>query len=103
MSENIWPGKYSDRVENPSLTEAIWTRIWTVWAILLALLILFFLVVEGFALARRGIGDTLSEQVWRLREQGSWLYWLIIDVVFVTAVVMAWLLFHFRFQSGRTG
>lgn len=80
----------------------IWTRTWVGWAVALALLIIFFAFVEGWALLRDDTGDTLSEQVWNLRERGSWLYWLIIDVVFITAVVMCWLLFHFRFQSGRT-
>lgn len=80
----------------------VWTKIWVGWSVALAALVVFFGVVEGWALTRKGPGDTLSEQVWNLREQGSWLYWLIIDVVFITAVVMAWLLFHFRFQSGRT-
>lgn len=81
----------------------IWIRVWTIWAVALAALLIFFLVVEGIALFRPGVGDTLSESVWYLRETGSWLYWLIIDVVMVTGITMAWLLFHFRFQSGRVG
>lgn len=74
---------------------------WVGWAVALALLILLFAVVEGIAVFRDAPGDTLSEQVWNLRERGSWLYWLILDVVFITAVVMCWLLWHFRFDTGR--
>lgn len=79
----------------------IWTKTWVGWAVALAFLILFFAFVEGWALLRDAKGDTLSEQVWNLRDRGSWLYWLIVDVVMVTGITMAWLLFHFRFQSGR--
>lgn len=81
----------------------IWIRIWTVWAIALALLTLFFLVVEGLGLAREGKGDTLSEAVWYLRDTGKWLYWLILDVVLIAGVTFAWLLFHFRFQGPSNG
>ena len=80
---------------------SIWQRIWTVWAVGLIVLIVTFLVVEGVALARPGIGDTLSESVWMLREKGSWVYWVIVDAVMVMGLTCAWLLFHFRFQSGR--
>lgn len=79
----------------------VWIRVWTWWAVALAALLLFFLVVEGLALFRKGIGDTLSETVWHLRDTGQWLYWLILDVVALTGITMMWLLFHFRFQSGR--
>lgn len=79
----------------------VWIRVWTWWAIILAALLLFFLVVEGMGLARDGPGDTLSETVWHLRDTGQWLYWLILDVVTVTGITMGWLLFHFRYQSGR--
>lgn len=79
----------------------VWIRVWTWWAIILAALLLFFLVVEGMALFRPGIGDTLSETVWYLRDSGSWLYWLILDVIYITAITMAWLIFHFKWQTGR--
>lgn len=36
-----------------------YTIAWASWAI-------GFIVIEGFALARKGKGDTLSEHVWRL-------------------------------------
>lgn len=75
----------------------IWIRIWTVWAIALALLLLFFIVVEGIGLVRDGYGDTLTETVVYLREKNSWLYHLIIDVCFLMAVTMAWVIYHFRF------
>lgn len=80
----------------------VWQRIWLIWSLILIFLVVMFLIVEGLALARAGIGDTLSESVWELREKGSWVYWVIIDAVMVTGITMAWLLFHFRFQSGRT-
>lgn len=76
-----------------------WTIVWTVWAINLAALVVAFLVFEALALAGKARGDTLSEQVWYLRNMNDPLYWLIIDVVFVAAVVFAWLIFHFRFQG----
>lgn len=79
----------------------IWIRIWTVWAVVLALLLLFFIVVEGMAIVRKGSGDTLSSTVWYLRDTGHWLFHLILDVVMVAAIVFAWLLFHFRWQGGR--
>lgn len=81
----------------------VWISIWTTWGIVLALLLLFFLVIEGLALVRPGIGDTLSETIWYLRDTGSWLYWLILDVIYLTAITMAWLIFHVKWQSGRTG
>lgn len=87
----------------PSVTRGspVWIKFWTGWAIALALVLVVFLVAEGWALARDAKGDTLSETVWHLRDQGRWLYWLIVDVVMITGITMAWLLFHFRFQSGR--
>lgn len=75
----------------------VWIRFWTGWAICLALVLVAFLIAEGVALARDVHGDTLTETVVYLRDKNSWLYWLIIDVVTVTGVVMAWLVFHFRF------
>lgn len=81
----------------------VWIQLWTWWGIVGAVWISVFLFFEGWALTRPAIGDTLSESVWFLRDTGSWLYWLIIDLIYVTAAVMAWLLFHFRFQSGRAG
>lgn len=79
----------------------VWIRFWTGWAVCLALLLLTFLVAEGWALTREAKGDTLSESIWYLRDQGRWLYWLIVDVIFINALTMAWLLYHVRFQSGR--
>lgn len=79
----------------------VWIKFWTGWAICLALVLVTFLVAEGWALARDAKGDTLSESIWYLRDQGRWLYWLILDTVYVTALTMAWLIFHLRFQSGR--
>lgn len=76
-----------------------WTIVWTVWAVNLALITVFFLIFEALALIGKARGDTLSEAVWRLREANDPLYWLIIDVVFVAAIVFAWLIFHFRFQG----
>lgn len=75
----------------------IWQRIWLTWAISLAIHVVFFAVVEGIALKRPEFGDTLTESVVGLREANSWVYWLIVDVVTVTGVVMCWLVFHFRF------
>lgn len=80
---------------------SVWTKAWVGWSVALAALIVFFAVVEGWALARNLPGDTLSEQVWNLREKGSWLYWFILDVITIACFTFAWLLFHFRFQSGR--
>lgn len=80
----------------------VWITGWTVWAIVGAVWLGTFLVFEGWALARPGIGDTLSESVWFLRDTGQWLYWLILDLVWATMVTMAWLLVHFRLQSGRS-
>lgn len=79
----------------------IWIRVWTIWAVSLAVHLLFFLVVEGAALFHRQIGDTLSETVWYLRDTGSWLYLLILDICTVMAVTMAWVIFHFKWQTGR--
>lgn len=79
----------------------IWIKFWTGWAICLALVLVAFLIAEGWALVRNAKGDTLSETVWYLRDQGRWLYWLILDTVYVAALTFGWLLFHFRFQSGR--
>lgn len=84
------------------MNQPVWIRLWTVWAIIGAVWIIAFAIFEGFALARDGIGDTLSETVWYLRDEGRWLYWLILDVIVVNALTMAWLLFHLRYQSGRT-
>jgi hypothetical protein len=36
---------------------SIWTAVWIAW-------LAVFVVVEGWALARKAPGDTLSEQVW---------------------------------------
>ena len=80
----------------------IWIKIWTGWAIILAMLTLFFLVVEALALIRPGTGDTLSETVWYLRDSGNGLYWFILDVIVLVGVTCGWLLFHFRWQSGRS-
>lgn len=79
----------------------VWITIWTWWAIILAVVLIFFLVVEAWALFRPGRGDTLSETVWYLRNTRNWLYWLILDVVLVTAITMAWLLFHFQHEGNR--
>lgn len=49
------------------------------------------------ALARDVHGDTLTETVVYLREANSFLYWLIIDVCFLMAIVFAWVIYHFRF------
>lgn len=79
----------------------VWIKIWTAWAVALAVILIFFLIWEAWALIRPGRGDTLSETVWYLRDQGRWLYWLILDVVSITLITMAWLIFHFRWQGGR--
>lgn len=79
----------------------VWNRIWLIWALILIFLIVFFLIVEGIALARDGVGDTLSESVWQLRDKGRFAYWVIVDAVMVMGVTCGWLLFHFRHQSGR--
>lgn len=76
-----------------------WTIVWTVWAVNLAALIVFFLIFETLALLGKARGDTLSEQVWYLRNANDNLYWLIIDVVYVAAITFVWLIFHFRFQG----
>lgn len=83
------------------MTRPIWITIWTWWAIVLAVVLIFFLVVEGWALFHKGPGDTLSETVWYLRNTRNWLYWLILDVVLVTAITMAWLLFHFQYEGTK--
>lgn len=59
-------------------------------------------MVEGIALKRVEFGDTLTETVVMLRDRNSWLYWLILDIVTLTAFVMAWLLWHFRFWTRGT-
>ena len=79
----------------------VWIKYWTVWAVALILILLAFLIPEFYALAKHVKGGTLSESVWHLRDTGQWLYWLILDVVTITAITMAWLLIHFRIQGGR--
>ncbi len=74
---------------------------WTWWAIVLLAVLVWFLIAEGIALKLPAKGDTLSETVWYPRDQGRWLYWLILEVVFASMVTMAWLLVHFRWQGGR--
>lgn len=83
------------------LTSPVWIRYWTWWAVALVVILLAFLVPEFYALIKGIKGGTLSETVWHLRDQGRWLYWLILDVVVITAITMAWLLFHFQHQGGR--
>jgi len=83
------------------MSSPVWIKFWTGWAIALAAVLLVFLVVEALALLRPGFGDTLSETVWHLRDRGRWLYWFILDIVLITGLTMAWLMFHFRHQSGR--
>lgn len=75
----------------------VWERIWFVWALSLAVHVVFFLVVEGLALMRAGFGDTLTESVVALRDGGSWVYWLIVDIVTLTGITMGWLVWHFRY------
>lgn len=75
----------------------IWIKFWTVWAICLVLVLLAFIVAEGWALKRAGFGDTLTETVVYLRDTNSWLYWVILDSVYAMAGVSVWLMWHFRF------
>lgn len=75
----------------------IWIQIWTWWGISLAVHLIFFLVVEFAGLKREGFGDTLTESVVYLRDNNSWIYWLILDVCFLMAITMAWVIYHFRF------
>lgn len=84
------------------MNQPIWITIWTWWAISLGVHLLFFLVVEGAAIVNKAIGDTLSETVWYLRDTEKWLYWLILDVCYLMAITMAWVIFHFKWQSGRS-
>lgn len=81
------------------MTQPAWTRLWTWWAVVGAVWILTFILFEGIALIRDSYGDTLTETVVWLRDENRWLYWLIVDVVTLTGIVMPWLVFHFRFWS----
>lgn len=76
-----------------------WGLVWAIWTANLTLVILFFLGFEGAALFGKTRGDTLSEQVWWLRDHNHWLYYVILDVVVVAAITFVWLVYHFRFQG----
>lgn len=76
-----------------------WGRVWVVWAVLMALLLIWFLVFEALALFHKAPGDTLSEQIWWLRNHGHWLYFVVLDVWFLGAVALGWSLFHFQHQG----
>ena len=64
-----------------------WRAAWLLW-------VLYFVVLEVWALIRKAPGDTLSEQVWALRSTGSWLFSLIL-------FVLAWSAWHFLFEGRR--
>ena len=67
------------------------TVAWAVW-------ILFFLVVEGVALARRGKNDTFSEHWWRLfRVRERTPVWLRLVLTAVQLAFGTWLVGHLAF------
>jgi hypothetical protein len=69
-------------------TEPGWTIAWLVWLGL-------FVLIEGFAIARREPGDTLSEQVWAFI-RGKPARWVML------AGFLLWLVWHFL-GMGRWG
>lgn len=71
----------------------VFTAAWLVWG-------LAFLVIEGFALARKKRGDTLSEHVWswfqlRGRKDGKRPWQIIVRILFMA--FWCWLTVHFLF------
>jgi len=72
-----------------------WRAIWTIW-------LAWFLVWETIALAHPMKGDTLSEQIWNLRDSMSHNVWSLIFCLFVA--VLVWVAIHFGWQnSGSRG
>ena len=66
-----------------------WRAVWSVW-------IVWFIVWEIIALAHPLPGDTLSEQVWCLRDSLSSNVWSLVFCLFVALLV--WLIIHFGWQ-----
>lgn len=61
-----------------------WAWIWLCIGVLVV-------AVELIAIVRKGEGDTLSENVWKLQRRGSWgkfVRWMI-------AAFLLWLIIHF--------
>ena len=64
----------------------LFTWLWVIW-------LAFFLVIEGFALARKDPDDTLSEHIWKwfqIRDKPQQWTWRRI----VLALFLVWLLIH---------
>ena len=70
---------------------SIWTALWITW-------IAAFVIIEGIALARKDLNDTLSEHVWkwfRIRDpRPTGLTWLLRVPLFIGGV---WLTGHLAF------
>ena len=65
------------------------TMLWLVW-------VAFGVILELYTLLRKAPGDTLSEQLWSLRDYGSGLFSLII-------AFMLWAVYHFIKEGVSNG
>ena len=70
-----------------------WTRFWIAW-------LLIGVTAEIYAIIQPAPGDTISEQVWALRDRlrGSSAFSLIL---FLTAGLAAWAIYHFAYEGRR--
>lgn len=82
-------------------TLTFWGKFWAIWAAGLFSLIALFLIFEGLAFLRGLPGDTLSEQVWWLRNHGHPLYYIILDVCILGAIALSWAAWHFIWQGPK--
>ncbi|MFA5636859.1 MAG: hypothetical protein WC977_13260 [Anaerovoracaceae bacterium] len=67
-----------------------WRLVWAVW-------LGWFLVWEIIALSHPMSGDTLSEQIWHLRDTLSGNVWSLFFCLFIALLV--WLVIHFGWQK----
>jgi hypothetical protein len=70
-------------------TRWFWVAVWTVW-------VGWFAVWETIALRNPPSGDTLSEQIWWVRDHLSPNVWSLLFLLFVA--VMVWVVLHFGWQ-----
>jgi hypothetical protein len=66
---------------------SLFQKLWIAWAMV-------GFAIEMIALRRPDPGDTLSEQIWNLRDRDSEIYYLLL-------FFFAWALFHFIFRGQR--
>lgn len=84
-------GKGVGMAEHEDFRPGGFTVAWIVW-------ILFFVVVEGVALARKRKGDTFSEHWWALfRVRASAPRWLKVTLTVVQLAFGVWLVGHLAF------